>query len=709
MKNLVDRTGLRGHDFRPLYMLPTDPLADEVLIPAFSAADSVDCMVGFFSSEVFGSLAPGLATFVARSNRPFRLIVSPLLRDEDRSAIERGLVEQVAETVMDRLIITEDILEQHTLKCLSWLLREGRVVIRVALMSDALFHPKVWIFESQGDRVAVHGSSNVTLAGIRKNIEQVSTSQSWLDPTQLSVTKRFRDQFDRLWADQDPNCIVVDMPEAIRHRLVRVYSAVAPPTEDDLRSLYRRATDIQERRASDLELTGQQVFTIPSWLKYEDGPFAHQGKAVTAWCEAGYRGVLEMATGSGKTITSMIAAHRLHKARKPLLIVVAAPFVPLIEQWCGEIASFGLNASNLAAMTGAKQRGKELQRIRRHLELGLSKCVAVVVTHDTLCTPRFQATIEAFRCQRLLIADEVHNLGRRGFIEQPPVFFDHRLGLSATPVRQYDESGTEALFEFFGPVVFRYTLREAIGNCLVEYDYYVHPVRLTQSEMDDWREITGKIKQNAWRSEDGKPDDYLKKLFRDRRALLETASGKIDAVATLLDREDPARIRHTLIYASDKGPIQLDTVNRLLHERGIRFHQLTAAETRNRHETAGIIRSFQDGDIHVLTAKRVLDEGVNIPQIQRAFVLASTTVERQWIQRRGRLLRKSTATGKTHSVIHDLLALPAVDDHAADPDTRSLLRGELTRVQAFARLARNAGSPDGPLPMIDEMVDLAFT
>lgn len=292
----MDRLGMRVHDFRPLYMLPTDPLADEVLIPAFTTADSVDCMVGFFSSEVLASLAPGLATFISRSDRPFRLIVSPLLRDEDRSAIERGLVEQVAETIMDRLTITEDILEQHTLKCLSWLLREGRVMIKVALMRDALFHPKVWIFESQGDSVAVHGSSNITLAGIRKNIEQVSTSQSWLDPTQLHITKRFRDQFDRLWADRDPNCIVVDMPEAIRHRLVRAYNTPTPPSEDDVRSLYRRAAGIQKRDGPDLVSRVHNVFTIPSWLRYEDGPFAHQGKAVTAWCEAGYRGVLEMAT-----------------------------------------------------------------------------------------------------------------------------------------------------------------------------------------------------------------------------------------------------------------------------------------------------------------------------------------------------------------------------------------------------------------------------
>ncbi len=443
--------GLRGHDFRPLYMLPTDPLADEVLIPAFKAADSVDCMVGFFSSEVLASLAPGLATFIARSNKPLRLVVSPLVRDEDRAAIEQGLVKQVAETVLHRLIITENLLEQHTLKCLSWLLRESRVVIKVAVMKDALFHPKVWLFESRGDALAVHGSSNVTLAGIRKNIEQVSTSQSWLDTTQLCITKRFRDQFDRLWDDRDPNCIVVDMPKAIRHRLLRTYSAEAAPTEDRLRFLYRRATGIDRGGTPEASSRGRPGFTIPSWLKYEDGPFGHQGKAVAAWCDAGYRGVLEMATGSGKTITSMIAACRLYEARKPLLIVVAAPYVPLIEQWCGEIASFGLKAINLAAKTGPTKREKELQKVRRHLDLGLSETEAVVVTHDTLCAPRFQAAIKAFRCPRLLIADEVHNLGRPTFITHPPSFFEHRLGLSATPVRQYDDAGTEALFKFFGP------------------------------------------------------------------------------------------------------------------------------------------------------------------------------------------------------------------------------------------------------------------
>lgn len=449
------------------------------------------------------------------------------------------------------------------------------------------------------------------------------------------------------------------------------------------------------------------VFAIPGHLKYEGGPFGHQGKAVSAWYEAGYRGVLEMATGSGKTITSMIGARRLHERQKPLLIVVAAPYVPLIEQWCEEIVPFGLKPFNLTTVGSTAKRASELQKLRRRFRMELSDVEAIVVSHDTLCTPEFLEAVQSFDCTRLLIADEVHNLGRTSFISNSPEFFEYRLGLSATPTRQYDEEGTAALFGFFGPVVFRFTLDEAIGRCLVEYDYFVHPVYLSGAEMDEWYDLTGRIKRNAWRGKEGEPDDYMKKLFRDRRTLLETASGKITTLRNLLEK-DVGDLHHTLIYTSDKEPEQLNAVNKLLRDRNILFHQLTADETVNRERTKQIIKSFQDGEIQILTAKRVLDEGVNIPQIRKAFILASTTVERQWVQRRGRLLRTCRAIDKTHSVIHDLLALPPGMDEGLDPDARALVRSELRRAQEFARLARNAGRSDGPLTMIDRMVDAAY-
>lgn len=711
VKAAQERNLRKLDEARPLYMLPADPLAEEVLIPGFQAAEKVDCMVGFFSSEVLASLAPGLAAYITSSENSFRLIISPLLRAEDQAAIEEGLksAEEVADAVLEELTMTEDLIQRHTLRCLSWFLKERRIEIKIALMKDALFHPKVWLFANGDDVVAAHGSSNSTFAGIRKNIEQIAVSRSWQDPNQNYITDKLGYEFSRLWDNKDDNCIVVSMPDAVKQQLLRNYSSQSPPTEEELNKLYNRATGVNEEPPPfENPPIPEAGFAIPSWLKYDEGPFAHQGKAVTAWCEAGYRGVLEMATGSGKTITSMISAYRLYEESKPLLIVVAAPYVPLIEQWCDEIAEFGLKPINLTTVGGAAKRASVLQKIKRRFRTGLSDVEVVVVSHDTLCTPEFFDAVSNFEGEQLLIADEAHNLGRASFIENPPEFFKYRLGLSATPIRQYDEEGTEALFEFFGPVAFRFTLEEAIGNCLVEYDYYLHPVYLTETEMDEWFELTAKIKQNAWRSDGGKPDEYMSKLLRDRRALLETASGKVSMLKTLLDKEDTKALKHTLIYTSDKGPQQMENVNRLLRDKNILFHQLTAEETSNREQTKRIITSFQDAELQVLTAKRVLDEGVNIPQICKAFILASTTVERQWVQRRGRLLRTCSAIGKTYSIIHDLLALPPKMDDGLDEDARSLVRSQLRRAQEFARLARNAGRPDGPLALIDRMVDAVY-
>ena len=695
---------------RPLYFLPADPLADEVLIPGFRESLRVDCMVGFFSSEVLASLAPGLATYIETSTEPFRLVISPFLRREDQEAIEHGTKTRevvVAET-LEELTITQSALEQHTLKCLSWLLSKGRLEIKVALLKDALFHPKVWLFDDGQDSIAVHGSSNSTYSGIRRNIEQVAVSHSWADPNQRYIADKLRRQFDTLWDNEEEHCVVIPVPDAIRERLLRDYHSERPPTEKDFLDLYKKASEPPlSEEPIDLQGSVEKRFEIPSWLKYEEGEYKHQGKAVAEWCGNDHRGVLEMATGSGKTITAMICARKLFDHHSPLLIVVAAPYIPLVQQWCDEIEPFGLSPTNLSLASGQSARATILNRLRRRLNSGRSSVEAIVVSHDTLCTPAFHSELKKFDAARLLIADEAHNLGREGFISDPPDFFEYRLGLSATPIRQYDEEGTDALFEYFGDVVFKFTLQEAIGVCLVEYDYFVHPVELTHDEMDEWYDLTSKIRANAWRRNDDEGDSYLAKLFRDRRALLETAENKLLALRSAMNTEDLTTLKHTLIYASDKAPEQLDSVNSLLKQYGLLYHQLTHEETRDRERTAEIITSFQEGTLRVLTAKRVLDEGVNIPQIQKAYVLASTTVERQWVQRRGRLLRTCKAIGKTHAEIHDFLAIPP-DMENADEDAKKLIESELMRVQEFAKLARNSGRPDGPLQVIDKLVRAAF-
>ncbi len=257
-------------DIRPLYLLPKEPLAEEVLIPGFQNAARVDCMAGFFSSEALSSLAPGLATYINATQNSFRLIISPLLRPEDQAAIEEGVrsTEDIAHDILEKLIITEDILQQHTLKCLSWLIRKGRIKIKIALMNNALFHTKVWLFYKDDEIMAAHGSSNFTLAGIWKNIEQVSVDKSWEDSRQLFITKKFCDQFEQLWENKEDSCVVIGMPQAIQERLLQTYRYNAPPTEADWRVLYKKATGLvaeSSNRQSSIRESSMATF-------YSSGP-----------------------------------------------------------------------------------------------------------------------------------------------------------------------------------------------------------------------------------------------------------------------------------------------------------------------------------------------------------------------------------------------------------------------------------------------------
>lgn len=331
-----------------------------------------------------------------------------------------------------------------------------------------------------------------------------------------------------------------------------------------------------------------------------------------------------------------------------------------------------------------------------------------MVSHDMLCDADFNAILGKADVPMMLIGDEVHNLGRPTFIQNPPDYFTSRLGLSATPVRQYDPEGTDALTQFFGDVVFQFTLADAIGVCLVPYDYFLHPVYLTDLEGQTYLELTQKIRKMGWQASDSNPDlhERIQRLQIRRRAVLEKAASKVDILRDLLTAAGPRRVHHTLVYASAKGREQLVQVNELLGRLNVHFHQLTAQETAQPALAKSLLDSFARGQLQVLTAMKVLDEGVNIPQIETAYILASSTVEREWVQRRGRVLRKCDEIGKKSATIHDFLVLPPL---GSDDDTRGLLRAELGRAREFAALAQNAGAPQGPLAQVQSVINDYFS
>jgi superfamily II DNA or RNA helicase len=694
-----------------VFILPrNDFLA--ALVPSIAASSTFDCMMGYFASSSLAQIAPGLATFLRSGSGTLRLIVSPVITQEDQAALARGLSgEDLALRAFADGLPDADDLTKQTLDCLAWLVREGRLDMRFAFLRNGIFHPKVWLMNVSGHRVAFHGSSNMTGRGLSRNREQIAISRAWMDSVQEDAERRVREEFNLLWDDDDDEVTIVKLPKAVEQRLLSEFGKGSPPTEADTEQLWRRARGTRKRvesEHSEARVTSPpQGFAPPIWLNNRSGAFAHQGRAIDAWLAANGRGILAMATGSGKTLTSLAACHELHKSAGPLLLVIGAPYVPLIMQWCDEVRLFGIEPRNMTAAGGPKGRKADIAEAARNLSLGLTQAEALVVSHDTLTDADFCPQLAGLKAKRVLIADEMHNLGSPTFLSSPPEFFEYRLGLSATPIRQYDPEGTDRLFDFFGPPCFEFTLEEAIGVCLVPYDYYVHPVSLTADEMELFRELTEKIRNLAWQLERGEPNPHLDNLLRQRRLIVETAGGKITKLAQLIDAEGAKRLRYELIYATDKAPAQLQQVNDMLRERGVLYHQLTAEETCDKAGTSRLLKSFQDGDLQVLTAKRVLDEGVNVPQIERAFILASTTVERQWVQRRGRILRRCDAIGKDHGVIHDFVAMPP-PDLVIDPDAKTLVKGELKRVEEFARLARNYGAKDGPLAVLTEMQSIAY-
>lgn len=694
-----------------LYVLPKDPLFSDVLVPAFRSSTSLDIMMGYFASSSFAEIAPGLATFLRNTQAPLRIVISPFLTDTDFDALTRDdahLADLARKLLVDE-IPTEQHLARHTLECLAWLLVQRRLIFKIAVMRDALFHPKVWLFQDVNSSAALHGSTNLTKSGLALNREQLTLSRDWSGEESVYAIVRLRNEFDDLWVGGDDDCHVLDLPDAVARDVVETYKTDRMPDDAHLRTLWNRAHKLPDPVAQE-ELSQPAALTIPSHLNYESGDFAHQGEAVRAWEAAGRRGILEMATGSGKTITAMICASRLQDEGNGMIVVVSAPYRPLIEQWCDEIRQFGVDPVNLTAVGGPLARSRQIAQAGRRIRTGLSQAEVLVVSNDTLCTDDFNQRLAALPSAKLIVADECHNLGAASFADSPPEYFDYRLGLSATPERQYDDVGTEALRAYFGETCFTFTLEEAIGNCLTEYDYHVHFVELTPSEMEEWNDLTRQIGTQAWRLETGEDSAHLDNLLRRRRLVLETASGKIDALASLIDSQDSRSLRHTLVYATDKDPEQLEAVNDLLSARRLLFHQLTQEETASRPRTSRILSSFQEGVIQILTAKRVLDEGVNIPQIRLAYLLASTTVRRQWVQRRGRLLRTCPAIDKTHADIHDLVVVPprtTEKDQQLDRDARRLVRSELNRVWEFARLSRNGPAADGPYRAVEHLQTLA--
>ncbi|MFZ4297290.1 DEAD/DEAH box helicase family protein [Streptomyces cinereoruber] len=686
---------LRTVDLHADYRSDRCDIVDDFYLPALDAATSYDRAVGYFSASVLAVLGQGLDDFAARGGT-MRIIASPQLTAEDVEQIHAGyelraVLEQAA--VRDIETAAQDPRAASGLGKLGLLIADGRLDIKLAYISShgrvGIYHEKIGVFRDGHDLVAFKGSANETMPGLVGNFESIEVFRTW-EPGDLSRAVRISQDFEDLWDNRTDLLRVIDFTaaHAVIQRCARsvAQEAELPPLDGALIALPRP------------ESSGH--LAIPGELTVRD----YQKQAVESWFAAGGRGILRMATGTGKTLTALSAAAQLtrmlQKRDQSLLTVVIAPYQHLVDQWCKEIARFGVQP--IRAYESTHSWYGKASSLLDALALGSAQGGVVVTTNVTFAADPLQSILSRHRGRLLIVADECHNLGAKRLREKLPASAAYRLGLSATPERWFDDQGTAALTDYFGDVVFEMGIGDAIrAGALCRYTYMPVLVELDDEEAHLYAEVTeriAKIIAAEGISHDTDDDSPLGQLLRRRSNILGHARAKLPALRReLVARRNDwyqllycAEGRHPLAYESH-DPHEPSQLQQALAMVGTELRMPAApytAETK-RPERQHLLRRFASGtQLQVLLSMKCLDEGVDVPAARTAYLLASSSNPRQFIQRRGRVLRK--APGKEHADIVDFIVVPpsAVGDLQRETERRMVAR-ELSRVTEFARLADN--------------------
>ena len=673
-------------------------LADKFFSATISRADRYCRAAAYFSSSVFAVAPDAVESFFAGGGR-IELVCSPEFRKDDYHALLSGLYNAAAWQSVSLLDVLGRSYPRWCRDLLSWAVATGRIEIQVALVegspSPGIYHEKFGIAWTKNDQVvAFHGSANETGPAYSQNYERILV---YTDQNKYSgrgpIASLVR-QFELLWKNRTPGLRVLPLHAAFTESVVRI-----APEQDS-----QRGTEVEEVTGLSVQ---PEIIRWPLRLVLRK----HQQEAVDSWFRAGGRGIFSMATGSGKTIAALATVHALHaRFGNSLAVVIVAPYLHLVDQWIKEARRFGLEP--LRCADSRTKWETNLDAAVFLLNAGKRKVLSVVTTNTTFATKPFQRLLDGLKVRTLLVADEVHNLGAVRLRGALPERINLRLGLSATPERWMDEDGTAAVLRYFGkPVEPKFELADALAASppvLSPYAYHPIVVELDPDEAEEYILISRALAR--FLSEDSRTEDLSQQalaLLLKRARLVASARRKLPALANVM--RPHVHTSHNLVYCGDgrtelepfesqsfsdidESPLirQIEAVVKLV---GRDLGMTTAsyvAET-SAQERVALAERFQAGRLQVLAAIRCLDEGVDFPAVRRAFILASSTNPRQFIQRRGRVLRR--AEGKDRADIYDFLVSPPLD--MMDSSTaefrimRNLVARELSRVTEFAGLALN--------------------
>ncbi|OBJ57436.1 DEAD/DEAH box helicase family protein [Mycobacterium asiaticum] len=690
---IVTEYGLRSLRLDDRYRSDREDVVKNFFLPAFSVASSYSRAVGYFTSTSLALYARGIDIFASRGGS-MRLIASPYLNEDDIIDISRGYG---VRAVLERASLRELHDEQPDvvldgLGVLGRLIAEGRLDIKLAFIEKddciGIYHEKIGIFrDNAGDLVGFTGSSNETYGGLMANFESVEVYRGWVSGDGARAL-RLEADFSALWSNQTPHLSVERFPEVACERLIMLGNTrrhcPVPATDDALLPV-------------SVEVSEPSRLKIPNDMQVR----GYQRDAVMAWLAQRGCGILKMATGTGKTKTAMVAATKLgdqlRQNEQPLILLVLAPLTHLVDQWINEVEDFGVRP--IAVYESSQKWLPVVEEQLAAARMGQRPVMAIVATNDSFAGQRFQSFLSRITLPLLLIADEAHNLGSKVFRSALPENATYRLGLSATPERWFDDEGTDALTEYFGSVCFELGLSEAIKiGALTPYRYVPRLIELNDAETNLYVKLSTQIAQCVASGDDIKhasPDSPLGFLLRQRAGVLGHAEGKLPALRT--DLQARRDLWFQLIYCAEgrrpsepgdaPGPRQVDEAMHLVgNELKLSGHTYISETPRIQRKM--LLRRFGTGnDLRALVAMRCLDEGVDIPDARIGYLLASSSNPRQFIQRRGRLLRR--APGKHRAEILDYLAVPSAAATINFSIERALLIRELERANEFGKLSEN--------------------
>ncbi len=699
---------LKKVDFDVVYVSgENEPV--EFFFDALLESQSFDLGLGFFCSSAIRALAPGFAYFIANGGK-VRILINDQLTVEDKNAIEAGLnvdVEKYEKNILANVKELSNLLSEENelfFNCLSYLIATKRIEFVATISTKGgMAHDKFGIFiDKAGDKVGFTGSANFSMSALYYNGESISCFTSWSGSTDSKRIERYTNLFEEAWVGDSSHVLHIPINR------VKTYIKKKYPTKL-LKDILKDSSSLREIETENRYNLSEQILEKLEKIETEPRfPFPEerdiQKKAYKKWIENNRQGLFAMATGSGKTVTALNCVLKQFKETNFYKVIIVVPTQALAIQWENEAKSF--NFQNIISTHTEKDWKSILSRYTTRSILDKKKNLVLITTYATFNRKDIQSFIKNTQGMDsfIYIADEAHNIGSINSLKHLPENIQYRIGLSATPERIYDDMGSEKLYQFFNSrppqYTYRYTMKEAIDDeILCHYDYYPVFVELTQDEMDEYQKITAQLRKFI-DPNTGKYKKEAEMLLLKRKRVIHKANNKKDAISSLLnDLKQKQKLDYTFVfvpegyepdyseqetYDIDNNDIHIiDEYAQMFREQGYSYHKYISGI----EDAPSILQGFANGDIKILLSMKCLDEGVDIPRAEHAIFCSSTGNPRQFVQRRGRVLRKSEE--KTRAKIWDLIVTPPnLSDDPKDLE-RNMFMSEVKRIVNFAALADN--------------------